>query len=174
MSAPAIGIPTVIDGVTYPHKNEYIEKILKSKALKRQKEEEENQLKMQGEQRDLNKIIEAIEKEFAKNRVENGQIIIDIRLKYIKIYTSSIYTTRDAFDSLKNQLNPMLAHKGISIDEIHFQDTDVFSDEDMACICTSLFCCCIPLVYWIPKFKIDNAYGKRKRLKFAFACTATS
>lgn len=161
MTTIVVGHPEVVQGTACSDPNNpYVHKLLEAKAAHAQKEYEREQQKVREYEQDLDNIVKALDWAFERNQIDNDMITLKLRLRQL-----NIYNVKDAMPKLNDKLAP----KRIKITDI-FKVDELFSDEGMVCVCTSVFCCCVPLLYWLPKFWMDEKFGQVCELKFRFEC----
>lgn len=106
--------------------------------------------------RELDKIAYNIEKAFERGRLLDNCVVFDMRLKHVS-------------ESDVRCLNTGLSSKGIKITSVSFVKGEYENHSDVdACLCTSCICCCLPLLYWLPKFWIRDKYGLMHTITIEF------
>ena len=149
------GIPVTVDGIpAFPLKNDLQQKIeescIKSK-LELDKKKVLSAVKYSNE-------IEYLCKSIIKH-IQSGKMkcrTIDISWRFTR------YISKEDETDLKERLNVLLiASNNIEISKIKIIGNIVSSDNIPLCCASSVLCCCLPLLYWIPKYVIDCIYGEQ-------------
>lgn len=76
-----LGYPCVTDGKEFTHKSKYVQKLMESEALQKRKIAENELERSKQFQREVDRILKAIDAVFERARINDNKIHISMRLK---------------------------------------------------------------------------------------------
>lgn len=126
---------------------DYTEAVAVSRIKWRLQREREEQRRRAGLRADAQCLYRGILAGIDSGRIVNGTVAVSVRLHY------------GCLESMHPLLDELLLANGLRINRID-DDAALRMDDCGCCLISSVFFCCLPALYFVPKWTLDEVYGK--------------